>query len=66
MNLGAIQIFCYKCENIFSKTDILAKTLIEYDFTSVNYRKHKADIDDYSGVCISLEGKGGGGICSLC
>ena len=43
-------ILCYKCENIFSKTDIPAITLIVYSCISVKYRKYKAGIDDYSFV----------------
>ena len=48
----------YKVEKSFSKTDIPAITLIVYSCISVKYRKYKTDTDDYSGVCLSMDGKG--------
>ena len=45
-------------ENTFSKTDIPAITLIVYSCIPVKYRKYKAGIDDYSGVCLTMDGNG--------
>ena len=48
---------CYKCET-FYKTDIPTIPLIVYSCIWVKYRKYKAGINDYSGVCLSMNWKG--------